>query len=64
MDSDRAPSGPILDYEGALARLDGDRDLFAEMVGYLREDLPTLLNDLRHAVHSRDPATVRMKAHA
>lgn len=64
MASDSAPSGPILDLEGALARVGGDRVLFAELVGFLYEDLPTLRDELRTAVAEGDTNHVRKKAHA
>jgi HPt (histidine-containing phosphotransfer) domain-containing protein len=64
MDSDPAPAGPVLDLEAALARLGGDRQLFAEMVAFLSEDVPTLFEELRAAVVRQDARAVRMKAHA
>jgi HPt (histidine-containing phosphotransfer) domain-containing protein len=53
-----------LDLESALARLGGDRDLFAEMAGILLEDLPKLQDELHAAVAERDATAVRSKAHA
>ena len=64
MVSESAPSGPILDFETALTRLGGDRELFAEMVGFLFEDLPPLFDELRAAVANGNATAVRMKAHA
>ena len=64
MVSDSAPSGPILDLESALARLGGDRKLFAEMTRFLFEDLPKLRAELQAAVAEGDPSRIRMKAHA
>lgn len=64
MDSESAPSDPILDYENALARLGGDRVLFAEMAGLLFEDLPKLRDQLHAAVAEGDPIRIRMNAHA
>jgi HPt (histidine-containing phosphotransfer) domain-containing protein len=57
-------SEPVLDLESALARLGGDRELFAEMAGYLLEDVPPLFDELRSAVAAGDAANVRAKAHA
>jgi HPt (histidine-containing phosphotransfer) domain-containing protein len=64
MDRETTPSGPILDLEAALTRLGGDRELFAEMVGFLLEDVPKLFDELRAAVTRNDAPAVRMKAHA
>jgi HPt (histidine-containing phosphotransfer) domain-containing protein len=64
MRSDDTPSEPVLDLENALARLGGDRELFGEMAGYMMEDAPPLLEQLRKAVAANDALAVRMKAHA
>jgi HPt (histidine-containing phosphotransfer) domain-containing protein len=64
MRSDETPSDPVLDLESAVARLDGDRELFGEMAGYMMEDAPPLLQQLREAVAANDAIAVRMKAHA
>src|SRR3972149_8852820 len=62
--SDSMPSDPVLDVEGTLARLGGDRELFAELAGYLLDDVPRLLGDVRAAVAAKDAAAVNMSAHA
>lgn len=64
MVSERTPSGPTLDLEGSLARLGGDRDLFAQMAGFVVEDVPKLHSELRAAIADGDAKEVRMKAHA
>src|SRR5262245_29479592 len=64
MDSDFTPSGPILDLESTLARLGGDRELFAELAAFVLEDAPKLFDEVRAAVDSGDAAAVRMNAHA
>jgi HPt (histidine-containing phosphotransfer) domain-containing protein len=64
MDSETAPAGPVLDLEAALARLGNDRELFAEMAGFLLVDAPKLFEELRAAVDRQDASAVRMKAHA
>jgi HPt (histidine-containing phosphotransfer) domain-containing protein len=58
------PSGPVLDLEGALARLGGDKDLFADMAGFYLDDAPKLLAELQTALLEKNAAAVRMKAHA
>lgn len=55
---------PILDLDSALARLGGDRELFADMAGYLYEDAPQLLNKLQTGIDQGDSTSVRMSAHA
>src|SRR5688572_8946155 len=64
MDRDTSMSGPVLDLENALARLGGDQDLFADMVGYFLEDAPKLAREIHSAVEAKDATAVRMKSHA
>lgn len=64
MGVDGIPSESVLDIEGTLVRLGGDKKLFAELAGYLLEDTPRLFNDLRNAVTAKDAVAVRMSAHA
>ena len=54
----------ILDVKGTLARLGGDKVLFAEMGSFLLEDAPPLFADLRNAVLADDSEKVECKAHA
>jgi two-component system, sensor histidine kinase and response regulator len=63
MRSESTPE-PVLDLESAVARLGGDKELFADMIGYMLEDAPKLFEELRAAVDTGDATTVRMKAHA
>jgi HPt (histidine-containing phosphotransfer) domain-containing protein len=58
------PVEPVLDVEGTLARFGGDRDLFAELAGFLLNDLPPLFNNLQQAVTTNDASSVRGAAHA
>jgi HPt (histidine-containing phosphotransfer) domain-containing protein len=55
---------PVLDLEGALARFDGDKQLFVEMADILLEDAPRLVMDLRSAVAANDATAVEAHAHA
>jgi HPt (histidine-containing phosphotransfer) domain-containing protein len=57
-------SDPILDLEGALTRLGGDKALFADLAGFLLEDAPPLYQQLAGAVAANDPDAVRSRAHA
>lgn len=54
----------VLDIDGALARFDGDRELFLELTTMVLEDAPQLFADLRIAVKSNDAASAESKAHA
>lgn len=55
---------PVLDIDNALARLEGDRSLYAELIGFMREDVPQLMQNLCTAVAASDASEIRMKAHA
>jgi two-component system, sensor histidine kinase and response regulator len=55
---------PVLDLEGTLTRLGGDKELFAELIGYLWEDAPRLFQELSAAVQAGDAEAVRSRAHA
>ena len=54
----------ILDLPGAMARLGGDELLYADMVQFLREDCPTLLNELHTGIASKTPSVVQRAAHS
>lgn len=54
----------VLDVDGTLVRLGGDRSLFSEIAGYLLEDAPPLFQALCRAVEAKDSAAVHMRAHA
>jgi HPt (histidine-containing phosphotransfer) domain-containing protein len=54
----------VLDYEGALARFGGDKQLFVEMAGILLEDTPKLNAELAKAVAEKDASLIRSRAHA
>jgi two-component system sensor histidine kinase/response regulator len=64
MNRETSTSGAVLDLENALARLGGDRQLFADMVGYFLEDAPKLLREIHSAVEAKDANAMRMKSHA
>src|SRR4029079_6757529 len=56
--------GPILDIRGALARLDGDDDLYVDRLDLYREDSARLLDQLNAAVAASDANEIKMAAHA
>ncbi len=64
MATESVKTEPILDVEGTLARLGGDKELFREMSGIFLEDAPELLINLDQAVAARDAYNIRMRAHA
>ena len=41
---------PVFDHPGSLKRMGGDQHLFEEMIGFLFEDAPRLLERLRTSV--------------
>jgi HPt (histidine-containing phosphotransfer) domain-containing protein len=55
---------PVLDYDGAIARFGGDKQLFVEMAGIMLEDTPKLHAELAKAVAEKNPTAVRSHAHA
>lgn len=57
-------SDPVLDLNGALTRLGGDKQLFADLVKYLLEDAPPLYKQLASAIAANDPDAARSRAHA
>jgi len=54
----------VFDYPAALGMLDGDTDLFAEIVTLFLSDGAKLVEDARRAVAAGDAAGVRMAAHS
>jgi HPt (histidine-containing phosphotransfer) domain-containing protein len=61
---DSHPTGPVLDLEGALSRLGGDQNLFADLAGFVLEDALPLFNELTRAATANDAEAVRSRAHA
>ena len=54
----------VLDLPGALARLGGDEQLYADMVQFLREDCPSLLDELQAGIAASDASVVQRAAHS
>lgn len=54
----------ILDVDATVARLGGDRQLFAEMITFLLDDSPPLASRLRSAVGAGDSKAIQCGAHA
>jgi CheY-like chemotaxis protein/HPt (histidine-containing phosphotransfer) domain-containing protein len=51
------------DFSTALARLEGDVDLFVEQVGFFLEDSPILVRDIQTAITSRNQTNLQMALH-
>ena len=61
------PSGPraetIFDPQGALAAIDGDRDILAQMVQWFLEQSPKLMDEVRNAASQNDHQALAAAAH-
>ena len=64
MQDERAALEPVLDIHSALARLDGDEQLLVDLMGFLLEDAPRLLGQLRDAADCNDVGRVKLAAHS
>jgi HPt (histidine-containing phosphotransfer) domain-containing protein len=56
------PAG-VIDCRATLERLDGDLELFRDLLGFYFRDVPTLLDEVRRAIAADDPAGVCHWAH-
>lgn len=54
----------VFDFEGALKRLGGDKELFREIVQFFFEDSPGLIHKLRCGLRDRNATAVERAAHA
>jgi len=53
----------IFDPEEALAIVDGDRNLFSELVALFRQNYPSELSSIRDAIRLQDWATLETASH-
>ncbi|HRE98979.1 MAG TPA: Hpt domain-containing protein [Pirellulaceae bacterium] len=60
----RLPDEPLWDREATLARLGGDAELLAEMIGFYREDSPQLIERCDRAFAAGDLPAAARAAHA
>jgi len=58
-----SPLEPAFDVTAALARVDGDRELLAELVQIVRAESPRVLSEIRRCVDAGDPAGLERAAH-
>ena len=55
---------PDMNLDDCLDRLEGDRELVAELAGMVIAELPRLVADMRQAVEACDADTLRRRAHS
>ncbi len=58
-----ADGGPAFDFRAALARLEGDVEIFREQVVFFLRDAPALLVDIQDALAARDAGKLQTAAH-
>ena len=54
----------IADFDAGLQRLDGNRQLMCDMIGFFREDVPQLVEEIEHAISCGDLGTAKRCAHS
>lgn len=64
MSNARESGKPIVDYEGALQRLGGDRKLFHDLVQFYWDDSPPLLTAIQNALQEQNAAEVERAVHS
>ena len=57
-------SNPLVDEEGALKRLGGDRQLFSEFISIFMEDSEILMNQIGEGLKDTDAEKVCQSGHA
>lgn len=63
LDPTGQPAHEIVNKEEALARVDGDEALLAEMVDLFQEEFPDMMRALEHAIAQHDSEAVARVAH-
>jgi HPt (histidine-containing phosphotransfer) domain-containing protein len=59
-----APAMAAFDQQDALQRVEGDRELLAELVEIFRAESPRMMDDIRLAFRAGDPTRLERAAHA
>lgn len=54
---------PAIDWSQGLARVEGDRELFRELLGLFAHEAPPLLEKIRQAVARKDPLAIAQGVH-
>lgn len=60
---DKGPVPDAIDFDSALERLDGDRDLFDELTHVFEQECPKVIEAMRHAIATRDAKALEQQAH-
>jgi HPt (histidine-containing phosphotransfer) domain-containing protein len=55
---------PVFDVADALKRVEGDRELLAELLAMILQDYPVQLEDIRQALHDGRAPQVERLAHS
>jgi len=63
MSAPRPTSSSAIDWDSAIAVVDGDRELLGEVVAAFLIEGPTLLEEIRHALAAGDAVRLRRGAH-
>lgn len=63
MNDQKINTNRVFDATEALSIVDGDADLFRELVGMFRETYPAELSAIREAIGRRDPEGLRRASH-
>ena len=56
-------SSPVIDWNRGLAQVDGDRELFRELLTLFANEAPPLLNRIRQAIARKDAPGIEQGAH-
>jgi HPt (histidine-containing phosphotransfer) domain-containing protein len=56
-------TGQVLDFEIALANVDGDRQFLSELIALFIQDYPRLRDEARKSIQQCDPSSLERAAH-
>lgn len=54
----------VFDHSGSLHRMGNDQQLFEEMAGFLRDDAPVRLQEIRHGLSDSNLPRVKLATHS
>lgn len=55
---------PVFDHDGSLHRMGDDRQLFEEMAGFVQDDAPVRLQEIRHGLAGSNFSRVKLAVHS
>jgi HPt (histidine-containing phosphotransfer) domain-containing protein len=55
---------PVFDHEGSFHRMGNDRQLFDEMAGFVQDDAPVRLQEIRHGLAESNFSCVKLAVHS